>query len=101
MTLAGHGVTGPDGAGAAVDLDATLACLDAVVRDLGAPPADRDAVLWAAHEFATCAWLLVGARDDPDAVGATVDYARSAMACLTIARRQDPVTTNGWSTARS
>lgn len=102
MTVTSHGAA----AGVAVDLDATLAHLDEVVRELGAPPADRDAVLWAAHELASCARLLVRSRDGDAPHGAAdlgpaVDCARSAMASLTIARRQDPGTTDGWPSARS
>ena len=72
------------------DLDTQLARLDAVVGDLGTAPADRDALLWAAHEFARCARLLIETRGRP---GADLDpafaHARSAMLSLTMARRLD------------
>jgi hypothetical protein len=73
------------------DLSTQLARLEAVVAELAAPPVDRDPVLWAAHEFARCAQLLIGTRapgDDAAAdLGPALDHARSAMLSLTMARR--------------
>lgn len=87
------------------DLGAQLARLNAVVRDLASPPADRDPVLWAAHEFSKCAQTLLAAHgagahgsaggseagaEVPDGdLGAALDFARSAMLSLTIARRAE------------
>ena len=76
---------------AGADLGAQLARLEAVVAELSSPPVDRDPVLWAAHEFARCAQLLIGARtpgdDEPADLGPALDHARSAMLSLTMARR--------------
>jgi hypothetical protein len=76
------------------DLDAQLTRLDAVVAELAVPPVDRDPVLWAAHEFARCAQLLIGTRvpgDETPAsdLGPALDHARSAMLSLTMARRHE------------
>ena len=108
MTVTSHSpAEAADGVlGVAVDLDAVQAHLDAVVRELGAPPADRNAALWAAHELATCAQLLVRSRagsghDGAADLAGAMDYARSAMGSLAIARRQDPALTDGWSPPRS
>ena len=74
-----------------------LARLEAVVAELAAPPVDRDPVLWAAHEFARCAQLLIGTRtpgeDAPTDLGPALDHARSAMLSLTMARRHEAGTT--------
>jgi hypothetical protein len=69
------------------DVDGHLA---AVVESLGAPPADRDPLLWAAHEAALCARALLAMRDGAlDADWASVlASARASMAAVSYARRE-------------
>ena len=70
-----------------VELDEHLA---AVVDGLGAPPADRDPLLWAAHEAALCARALLALRvGEPGADwGSVLAPARAAMAAVSYARRE-------------
>jgi hypothetical protein len=69
------------------ELDEHLA---AVITGLSAPPADRDPLLWAAHEAALCARELLAARaGDAEADWASVlGSARAAMAAVSYARRE-------------
>ncbi|WP_433786714.1 hypothetical protein ACQPX6_07965 [Actinomycetospora sp. CA-101289] len=72
----------------------SLAALDehlaAVVDELSTPPADRDPVLWAAHEAALCARALIALRSG----GSEADWAsvlapvRAAMTAVSYARRE-------------
>lgn len=70
------------------DVDEHLA---AVVEHLGTAPADRDPLLWAAHEAAVCARALLAMR-----TGASADLdwssvlasARASMAAVSYARRE-------------
>jgi hypothetical protein len=60
--------------------------LAAVVAGLAAPPADRDPLLWAAHEAVLCARALLALRaGDPTADWASV---RASMAAVSYARRE-------------
>ena len=72
------------------DLDDIDSHLAAVVAGLASPPADRDPVLWAAHEAAMCARALLALRaGDPEADWASVlASARAAMATVSYARRE-------------
>lgn len=69
------------------ELDGHLA---AVLDGLSAPPADRDPLLWAAHEAAMCARALLDARSrDAEADWASVlGSARAAVAAVSYARRE-------------
>jgi hypothetical protein len=64
--------------------------LAAVVAGLGAPPADRDPLLWAAHEAAMTARALLALREgEGDADWASVlASARASMAAVSYARRE-------------
>ncbi|MDD7940094.1 hypothetical protein PHK61_16860 [Actinomycetospora lutea] len=64
--------------------------LAAVLAGLGAPPADRDPLLWAAHEAALCARELLALRTGGgDADWASVlASARASMAAVSYARRE-------------
>ncbi|MEJ2885466.1 hypothetical protein [Actinomycetospora aeridis] len=76
-----------------VALDTVDGHLAAVVEHLGAPPADRDPLLWAAHEAALCARALLAMRAG-SASGPDVDWssvlasARASMAAVSYARRE-------------
>ncbi len=63
-----------------------------VVSCLSAAPADRDPLLWAAHEAVMCARALLAMRaGDPEADWAAVmASARAAMATVSYARREVP-----------
>jgi hypothetical protein len=64
--------------------------LTAVLEALSAPPADRDPMLWAAHEAAMTARALLALRaggDDAD-WGAVLASARASMAAVSYARRE-------------
>ena len=69
------------------DLDGHLA---AVVAGLAAPPADREPLLWAAHEAVLCARALLALHaGDPAADWPTVlASARASMAAVSYARRE-------------
>jgi hypothetical protein len=64
--------------------------LAAVVDGLGAAPADRDPLLWAAHEAALCARALLAVRTgEPGADWASVlAPVRAAMVAVSYARRE-------------
>lgn len=64
--------------------------LSAVLTGLGAPPADRDPLLWAAHEAALCARELLALRaGEGEADWASVlASARASMAAVSYARRE-------------
>lgn len=64
--------------------------LAAVVAGLGAPPADRDPLLWAAHEAAMAARALLALRaGEGEADWASVlASARASMAAVSYARRE-------------
>jgi hypothetical protein len=64
--------------------------LAAVVDRLGAAPADRDPLLWAAHEAALCARELLAMRSGGDDAGwaSVLASARASMAAVSYARRE-------------
>ncbi|GAA4786347.1 hypothetical protein GCM10023200_20490 [Actinomycetospora chlora] len=67
--------------------------LSAVLAGLGAPPADRDPLLWAAHEAALCARELLAMRTGGDGAGSAdwssvLASARASMAAVSYARRE-------------
>lgn len=73
---------------------ADLAALDehlgAVLAGLGAPPADRDPLLWAAHEAALCARELLALRSGGHESdwASVLAAARASMAAVSYARRE-------------
>jgi hypothetical protein len=64
--------------------------LSAVLTALSSPPADRDPLLWAAHEAALCARELLAMRSGEDDAGwaSVLASARASMAAVSYARRE-------------
>ena len=64
--------------------------LAAVVDRLGAAPADRDPLLWAAHEAALCARALLALRGAEHGAdwASVLASARASMAAVSYARRE-------------
>ncbi|GLZ48777.1 hypothetical protein Acsp06_49620 [Actinomycetospora sp. NBRC 106375] len=64
--------------------------LSAVLEALSAPPADRDPLLWAAHEAALCARELLAMRTGGDEAdwASVLASARASMAAVSYARRE-------------